>query len=89
MSTPERLTFLLVDSDLLAEDQEVQNARFAAWIRLAKMSRSELLDTVLSEWEDAAKWVASDSEKPGSFSVFCNAHGLDVSAVRRAIREKR
>lgn len=84
---PPKLAFILVDTDLLQEDPEVLDARYAAWIRLAKMSRKEVLAAVLDEWDSAVKWVASDSEKPGSFLEFCDAHNLEPSAVRRAIRK--
>lgn len=88
-ATAPRLAFLMVDADLLEEDAEVLNARYAAWVRLAKMTRGQMMESVLQEWEAARKWVDSDSDKPGSFRAFCDAHDLDVSAVRRAIRESK
>jgi hypothetical protein len=41
------------------------------------------------EWDKTQRWVASASNKEGSFIWFCQEFDLDEGAVRRAIRERR
>jgi hypothetical protein len=62
---------------------------YAARVRLAKMSLEEALEDRRVEWEAVRAWVDSRAEKPGSLLWFCDMFDHDVSAVRRAIREKR
>ena len=70
-------------------DTQVLAATFASRVRLAKLTAHEAIAQAEQEWQATQKWVASTSEKEGSFQWFCDSFELDASAVRRAIKEKR
>ena len=72
-----------------AVDKEVLAATFAARVRLAKLTEEEAAVQAREEWLKTQKWVASTSQKEGSFLWFCDEFDLDAGAVRRAIQEKR
>ena len=61
---------------------------FAWLVLLAKLKTKDAVSRfAISEWERAKKWVASDSEVPGSFCWCCDQYDLEPDAVRRAIKE--
>jgi len=70
-------------------DVDILRGIFAARVKLAKKTREEAAADAIAEWDVTQKWVKSESEKEGSFIWFCDEFDLDISAVRRAIREKR
>lgn len=70
-------------------DANVLRAVFAARVSLAKLSKAEAVAHAEDEWDKTQRWVASASNKEGSFIWFCQEFDLDEGAVRRAIREKR
>lgn len=72
-----------------ASDPREYAARFAERVVLAKMTRDDAIAQTAAEWDSVQKWIASDSERPGSFVHMCDTFGHEPSAVRRAIREKK
>ena len=70
-------------------DTEILAATFASRVRLAKLTAHEAIAQAEQEWQKTQAWVASASQKEGSFLWFCDEFDLDASAVRRAIKEKR
>ena len=70
-------------------DVDILRGIFAARVKLAKKTREEAAADAIAEWDATQKWTKSESEKEGSFIWFCDEFDLDISAVRRAIREKR
>ena len=75
----------------MTDDTDVNVLRgvFAARVQLAKMPAQEAIKQAYSEWYSAQRWVASTSNKEGSFNWFCDEFDLDAGAVRRAIKERR
>jgi len=69
-------------------DKQILAATFASRVQLAKLTAHEAIGQAEQEWQKTQKWVASPSEKEGSFIWFCDTFELDASAVRRAIKEK-
>lgn len=70
-------------------DVDILRGIFASRVKLAKKTREEAVADALAEWDVTQRWVKSESEKEGSFRWFCDEFDLEISAVRRAIREKR
>ena len=70
-------------------DNQVLQSVFTSRVALAKMTCEEATLQAGIEWHKTQKWVASDSDKDGSFNWFCQEFDLDASAVRRAIKEKK
>jgi hypothetical protein len=70
-------------------DKQVLAATFAARVSLAKLTEEEAVDQAKTEWHRTQKWVLSTSMRPGSFLWYCDEFDLEVSAVRRAIKERR
>lgn len=62
---------------------------FANRVRLAKMTEDEAAKEVRLEHQRVVKWLASKSEKVGSFVWFCDIFDHEPDAVRRAIQEKK
>lgn len=75
--------------DDMTEDHGILAATFAARVQLAKETEEECVGKARLEWQQTQKWVASESNREGSFRWFCFEFDLDVSAVRRAIRERK
>lgn len=71
-----------------AVDNNVLRAVFASRVQLAKLTAHEATQQAEQEWQKTQLWVASKSEKEGSFNWFCDTFELDASAVRRAIKDK-
>ena len=70
-------------------DKETLAALFASRISLAKKSLAEAIEEITRDYEHTKTWVASQSQKEGSFLWFCDVFELEPDAVRRAIKEKR
>ena len=73
----------------MTPDQEKLAEYYARRVALAKMSEEEATEHMRLEWKTTQAWVKSDSEKIGSFRWCCDVFDLDISAVRRAIRERK
>lgn len=73
----------------MATSKESFAERFAQRVVLAKMTEQEAIDQTRNEWVQVQKWVASDSERPGTFRWMCDLFDLEADAVRKAIKEKR
>jgi hypothetical protein len=70
-------------------DKETLAALFASRVALAKKSLAEAIEEITRDYENTKTWVASQSQKEGSFLWFCDVFELEPDAVRRAIKEKR
>jgi hypothetical protein len=64
-------------------------ARFANRVRLLKMTEDEAAEEIRLEHRHLVQWLASKSEKVGSFVWFCDVFDHDAGAVRRAIAERK
>lgn len=70
-------------------DRETLAAIFASRVALAKKTEDQAAADARQEHAKTLKWIASDSTKEKSFRWFCDEFDLDVSAVRRAIAERK
>jgi len=70
-------------------DNTVLASVFASRVALAKMPVHEAVQQAEQEWHKTQIWVASKSEREGSFNWFCDMFDMDASAVRRAIKERK
>ena len=73
----------------MTTDVSVLRAVFASRVQLAKLPMHEAIQQAQAEWHRTQLWWRSNSTKEGSFVWFCDSFDLDVSAVRRAIRENK
>ena len=73
----------------MSVDKQVLRAVFASRVQLAKLTAHEAIQQAETEWQKTQLWVASNSEKEGSFRWYCDEFEMDAGAVRRAIKEKR
>lgn len=73
----------------MSVDTEVLAATFAARCQLAKKTEEEAMAEAVLELRKTVAWIASASQKEGTFLWFCDEFDLDPGAVRRAIAEKR
>lgn len=79
----------MIADDVLPQDREILAAVFASRVSLAKKTESEAASEAVAEWNKTQKWIASASQKEGSFLWFCMEFDLDAGSVRRAVQEKR
>ena len=70
-------------------DREVLAAVFASRVALAKKTEDEAAADARVEHQRVQKWIKSDAKKERSFVWYCDTFDLDVSAVRRAIAERK
>ena len=70
-------------------DRETLAAIFASRVSLAKRTEDEAAQDARTEHQKTMIWLASNSKAEGSFRWMCDEFGLDASAVRRAIAEKK
>lgn len=70
-------------------DLDVLRSIFASRVQLAKRTEEEAGEDAKLEWRRCQAWVKSSSTKEGSFIWLCEEFDLEVTAVRRAIVEKR
>jgi hypothetical protein len=68
-------------------DRETLAAIFASRVSLAKKTEDYAAEEARIEHRKTIKWIASSSQKEGSFLWFCDEFDLDGGAVRRAIAE--
>lgn len=68
-------------------DGEILASIFASRIMFAKKTREEAIEEAGVEWDKTQKWVASSSQREGSFLWMCDEFDLDPGAVRREIRK--
>jgi hypothetical protein len=71
------------------QDKEVLMAVFAARVSLAKKTEDQAAEEARLEHRRTLNWINGNGQQEHSFTWYCDEFDLDVSAVRRAIREKK
>ncbi len=72
----------------LPADRETLGAIFASRVTLSKKTEDEAVADARIEHKRTLLWIASTSQKEGSFLWFCNEFDLDAGSVRAAIARR-